>query len=196
MRKAIALILGLALILSAAFAETAAETSAEKTVFTSMAELEWTFCSGAGAWSTDMRIREDGSFRGEYHDSDMGDIADEYPDGTMYFCVFTGQMSFVEQVDEYCWRIHIDEVAVEPAEETITDGIRYIPTDSYGISAGEDMLLYRPGTPVSLLSEEMQIWAHVLDYETPPLELEDWFLGSEKEGTGFVGYRPAVYDGQ
>ena len=28
------------------------------------------------------------------------------------------------------------------------------------------------------------------------VELEDWFLGSEKEGTGFVGYRPAVYDDQ
>ena len=187
MRKIIALILGLALVLCAACAETATDTS----VFGSMAGLEWTFCSGVGAWSTDMWIQDDGSFRGEYHDSDMGDSGDEYPDGTVYFCTFSGRLSLVEQVDEYTWRIHVDQVTVDPAEETIADGVRYIPEDSYGISEGADMLLYRPGTPVDYLTEDMQFWAHVLDYETPPQELIDWFLCNEADGTGFAGYRPA-----
>lgn len=187
MRKIFAMILGLALVLCAACAETAADTS----VFASMAGLEWTFCSGAGAWSTDIRVQEDGTFRGEFHDSDMGDTGDGYPDGTVYFCTFSGKMSFVEQVDEYTWRIHVDQVTVDPAEETIADGVRYIPEDSYGISEGADMLLYRPGTPVDYLTEDMQFWAHVLDYETPPQELIDWFLCNEADGTGFAGYRPA-----
>ena len=33
------------------------------------------------------------------------------------------------------------------------------------------------------------MWAHILDEETPPTELEDWFLSSEKNDSGFVGYQ-------
>ena len=36
-----------------------------------------------------MYIRADGSFSGEYHDSDMGSVGPGYPGGTMYQCVFT-----------------------------------------------------------------------------------------------------------
>ena len=74
--------------------------------------------------------------------------------------------------------------------ESIVDEIRYVPTEPYGISEGDEMLLYCPGTPVSVLSEDMQLWAHVLDQETPPLALETWFLSSEKNDSGFVGYLP------
>ena len=37
---------------------------ADQDILETMAGLEWDFCSGAGGWSTDMRIQPDGSFSG------------------------------------------------------------------------------------------------------------------------------------
>ena len=37
-----------------------------------VANREFLFCSGAGAWSTVLTIHEDGTFEGYYHDTDIG----------------------------------------------------------------------------------------------------------------------------
>ena len=152
--------------------------------------MEWSFCSGVGAWSTDMRIQADGTFSGEFHDSEMGEAAKEYPDGTIYCCSFTGSMRISEQIDENTWKVHIDTLTVneEAGRETIDEGIRFVNVEPYGISQGDDMLLYRPGTPVNVLSEDMYLWAHVLEDGVAVSELETWFLCSEKNESGFVGY--------
>ncbi|MER1994773.1 MAG: hypothetical protein ABS897_12100 [Eubacteriales bacterium] len=181
MKRFVVFFLCLALILPAA-------VSAEENFFETLSGLAWCFSSGAGGWSTDMEIKADGSFTGEFHDSEMGDCADEYPDGTLYFCTFSGQLSLVEQVDENTWKIRVDRLEKEESQEVIEDGIRYVPADVYGISEGDEMLLYRPGTPVSVLSEDMQMWAHLFDTESRPTELEYWFLSSEQNDSGFVGY--------
>ena len=181
MKKIIALVMCLALMLSAAAAS-------GENIYETLSGLEWTFSSGAGGWSTEMRIMADGSFTGQYHDSEMGEAADEYPDGTVYFCAFKGQLGPAEQADGNTWKIRVEKLEKEEAAETVEDGVRYVPAEAYGISEGDEMLLYAPGTPVSALSEEMQFWAHVLDQETPPTELEDWFLMSEKNNSGFAGY--------
>jgi len=179
----------LALMLAAVFVCAGAEERTD-TFFTRLEGLEWTFSSGVGGWSTDMRILPDGTFSGEYHDSEMGEAADEYPDGTIYGCSFTGRFSFVEQVDENTWKIHVDELKTDESakKETIEEGVRFVYTEPYGISAGDDMLLYQPGTPVSVLSEDMQMWAHLFDSEDTLYELDSWFLSSEKNQSGFVAY--------
>jgi hypothetical protein len=182
MKRFVLLLMCLVMILPAA-------VSAEGNLFEDLSGLAWCFSSGAGGWSTDMEIKADGSFAGEFHDSEMGDCTDEYPDGTLYFCAFSGQLSLVEQVDENTWKIRVDRLEQEEGKEAIEDGIRFIPADVYGISEGDEMLLYRPGTPVSVLSEDMQMWAHLFDLETRPTELEYWFLSSEKNNSGFVGYK-------
>lgn len=185
MKKAMAWVLSLALVLSMASAW--AET--ENDVFKDLAGLEWSFSSGVGAWSTDLKIFPDGSFTGEFHDSEMGDSADAYPYGTVYFCSFKGQMRFVEQLDENACVIRVEKLEVDASEkEEIEDGIRFLAAEPYGVSEGDDMVLYRPGTPVSVLSEEMLLWAHVMDWENPPSELDTWFLSSKKNDSGFVGY--------
>ena len=186
MKKRIAWILCLALL-----AVTTA-VCAETNIFETLAGPEWSFSSGAGAWSTDLRIQSDGTFAGETHDSDMGDCTDNYPDGTVYYCSFSGRMSLVEQVDENTWRIRVDELWTDPAEEEISDGIRYVPSEAYGLSEGDVMILYGPGTSVSVLSEEMQLWAHIQDQEEQQTELENWFLSSEANDSGFVGYQPVL----
>ena len=153
--------------------------------------MEWSFSSGAGAWSTDMRLSADGSFSGEFHDSEMGDAAENYPNGTVYICSFTGQMTLLEQADEYSWLVRIDNLTLEqePEKETIEDGICFVTAEAYGISEGDTMRLYRPGTPVEMLTEDMRMWAHLFDMEEKPSELQDWFLYSEKNESGFVGVR-------
>ena len=70
MKKLISCIL--ALLLVAVLACAGAEEKTD-TFFTRLEGLEWTFSSGAGGWSTDMRILPDGTFSGEYHDSEMGE---------------------------------------------------------------------------------------------------------------------------
>ncbi len=182
MKKIILMVICLVLALSAAAA-------AEENILDTMSGLEWTFSSGAGGWSTEMRIEADGAFAGSFHDSEMGESADDYPDGTVYFCSFFGRMSVAEQVNENTWKIRVEKLEKNQGTEEIADGIRFVPADVYGISEGDEMLLYRPGTPVSVLSEDMQMWAHLFDLETRPTELEYWFLSSEKNNSGFVGYK-------
>ena len=151
--------------------------------------MTFSFSSGAGGWSTDLVFGEDGSFTGNYHDSEMGEVGEGYPNGTVYGCSFSGRISPVEQVDDHCWKVLVDQIKEDEASETIEDDIRYVPSDPYGISEGDEMLLYSPGTPVSVLSDDMQFWAHVNIGENPKTELEDWFLMSEKNDSGFVGYK-------
>ena len=188
MKKVLAWMMSLALVLSAA--GVLAESGSP--VLETMAGLEWTFASGVGAWSTELRMEPDGSFSGEYHDSEMGETGEGYPDGTIYGCSFTGKLSLAGQVDEYSWKIRVDSLSPDEGqvEEAIEDGIRYVTTNPYGLSAGDEMMLYCPGTPVSVLSEEQLFWAHVLDQETPPEALETWLLTSRNNESGFVGTPP------
>ena len=113
MKKCIAWVVALLL------AMTAFSACAEQgeNFFERLKGLEWTFSSGAGGWSTDMRILPDGSFSGEYHDSEMGETGEGYPDGTVYGCSFTGKMSLVEQVNENTWKIRVDELKTDETAE-------------------------------------------------------------------------------
>ena len=164
---------------------------AEQTVsfFAQFEGMEWSFSSGAGGWSTDLRILPDGSFSGEFHDSEMGESADAYPGGTVYYCSFTGSMSLSGQADENPCTIRIDSLIESPGqEETIDDGIRFVPSRPYGLSEGDEMQLYRPGTPTDGFTDEMKMWAHLFDEaESEPATLENWFLYSAGNDSGFVG---------
>ena len=183
MRKMIVICLALLLAFGTAWGE---EIS-----FQELSGLEWSFCSGVGGWSTDLRISQDGAFSGEFHDSEMGEMGENYPDGSFYYCDFTGQMTLGKQVDPYSWEVHIDALTMNeaPGQEKIVDGIRYVTSEPYGITEGDTMRLYLPGTPVEQLTEDMRMWAHLFDREEPLTALEDWFMYSEKYESGFVGYR-------
>ena len=185
MKKMMAWVLALVLLICAAsaFAEGEALTAAD------LDNMVWCFSSGAGGWSTDINTGVDGAFTGSYHDSEMGESADEYPNGTMYVCSFSGALSVAEQTGENAWRIHIDSLTLdgEIGAESIEEGIRYVNVEPYGIHEGDDFTLYLPGTPVDALTEDMRMWAHLLG-DDAPAELEDWFMYSEANESGFVGY--------
>ena len=185
MKKWMSWILILAMMVTGACAET------NEPLFETLAGIEWSFYSGVGAWSTDLRIWPDGTFKGEFHDSEMGETGDQYPYGTVYGCSFIGQLTLVEQVDERTWKLRVDELIPEKdqKDEFIEDGTRYVTTaEPYGISKGDEMLLYRPGMRLDQLPEEMILWTHTLELETRPETLDCWFLCSQKNESGFVGY--------
>ena len=161
-------------------------------LFTQFDGIRWEFCSGAGGWATELEILPDGTFSGDYHDSEMGETADEYPDGSLYLCTFSGKLSLVEQVDEKTWKIRVDELKQEQTigEESIEDGVRYVYTEPYGITQGEEYMLYKPGTSLELFTDGMKFWAHAFEGgDSVPTELQNWFFYDEKNDCGFTGYQ-------
>ncbi len=52
--------------------ENSSEKQSKDLTFADLAKYSFVFCSGAGGWSTDFEIEKDGSFKGAYHDSEMG----------------------------------------------------------------------------------------------------------------------------
>ena len=167
----------------------AGQTDAEAAPsFEDFVDLEWSFSSGVGGWGTTMRIAADGTFTGDFHDSEMGEVGDDYPQGTLYGCAFHGRLTMGEKAGEYAWRVHVDEVALDEGQvsEAIEDGIRFVTTDPYGIKAGSDLLLYLPGTPLDALPEGFLFWAHLLGDDLPA-ELPYYGLYDEAEDTGFIG---------
>ena len=186
MKKLVTLFMALILALGLC---TLAET--DETFFTQLEGLEWSFSSGAGAWSTDMRIRSDGSFSGEYHDSEMGESGKDYPYGTIYCCSFSGRLRLQEKVGENSWKVRIEELKPDESQEAevIEEGIRFVAAVPYGLSEGDEMILFCPGTPLEELTEDMLMWAHQLGQENVTGELQNWFLYSEKNESGFVGER-------
>ncbi len=191
MKKILACILSLALALSLSVAGALAE---EENLFETLSKLDWEFTSGAGGWSTDMKLTPTGSFTGNFHDSEMGETGEGYPNGTLYYAAFNGQASLLEKVDDLTWKIRIDALKVEvPAGyETIEDDIRYVSAEVYGLAEGDEMTVYAPGTPVSALTDSMQMWAHLFDTEVKPTALENWFIYSPALDTGFTGFDTAA----
>ena len=122
--------------------------------------LDLTFASGAGAWCTGLTLERDGSFTGVYHDSEMGDQGEGYPNGSCYISTFSGGFGDIRQVDDHTWAMTLKELTVQetPGEEWIEDGVRYIASEAYGLDEGTEFLLYSPKTPTEGLNEEFLTW--------------------------------------
>ena len=134
------------------------EITAE-TLFASL-PAPFVFASGVGAWDTQLTISPDGSFTGVYHDADMGDTGEGYPNGTEYICEFTGQFSQPTRVDDYTWSVQLESLTYDgvPENGMIRDGIRYVCSTPYGVEGGQEFLIYLPGAPVADLPEGFCSW--------------------------------------
>lgn len=159
--------------------------------FADFANLQFDFSSGAGAWRTILTIHADGSFSGEYIDSDMGDTGDDYPNGTMYQCNFSGQFTQPVKVNDYTYSMQISELnyVEEAGKEEIKDGVLYVYSDVYGLDNAEDILIYLPGAPLAELPEEFRMWVGYYDLTNiPDTELPFYALNNEKQQYGFSSY--------
>ena len=124
--------------------------------FEALENIEFYFSSGAGGWRTFLNIEEDGSFHGEYSDSDMGSTGDGYPNGTYYYCEFNGKFTEAVKVNDYTYSMKIEEIscAKEPETSEIIDEILYYYATPYGLEGAEEVLIYLPGAPTSDLPAE------------------------------------------
>ncbi len=186
----------LILVLAAALLGTAAECSASEELFADMEGWSFSFSSGAGAWATGLTIHEDGSFEGNYHDTNMGDVSDEHPHGDMYVCDFTGKFSEPEQIDDYTYSVRLLELEqeTETGVEEIVDQVLYIYSDPYGISGGDEFLIYTPGKPVSELPEAYVDWSRGTRPVQDLAELDFYGLYNVNEEQGFTSYETEDYE--
>lgn len=118
--------------------------------------MTFSFSSGVGAWSTEIGIRADGTFDGEFHDSDMGSTGEGYPDGTVSVCVFSGRFENIEKIDEHSYKMTLGEVVTknQVGEEWIDDGVKYIAAQPYGLEEGTEFVFFLPTAPIEGMDEE------------------------------------------
>lgn len=159
--------------------------------FTDFKNLTFEFASGAGAWATQLSIHSDGTFAGEYHDSDMGSYDESHPNGTAYHCTFDGQFSQPVKVNDYTYSMQILSIsyAKEPDTSETKDGVLYYYTTPYGLDGAETLLIYLPGAPLAELPEGYRSWVGYYYLEnTTDTELPFYGLYNEAEAEGFSSY--------
>ena len=164
------------------------QNSAGEEVFERLDGSTFYFLSGAGAWSTELVVSPDGSFTGYYHDTDMGDSGADYPNGTRYECDFSGTFALVEQRDEFTYILRLTSLALKevPGTERVADGLKLISAEAYGISGGDEFMLYSPGSRSAGLPEEFLEWVRMASaWEEPPETLPFWGLYNLGEQAGF-----------
>lgn len=149
------------------------------------------FSSGAGAWGTGVTIREDGSFEGGFHDSNMGESGDGY-DATVYYCNFSGSFKEVRKINDYTYVLYLDELlmADKEGEERIEDvdsaKVRYVAATPYGMEGSPAFYVYTPDAPLDKLPEEFKGWIYGLSDKTGKLDMYGLYNVAQKEG--FSGY--------
>lgn len=152
----------------------------------------FSFMSGAGGWSTELTINPDGSFTGNYYDSDMGDSDDGY-DATEYVSTFHGKFKNIQKKDDYTYVMQIDTLETEETqdtwiEETGYGKVRYVASPPYGLYGGTNFELYLPGTPVSSLSAEYIDWVRTpMALDESATTLPGYGLYNVEEQNGFFG---------
>ena len=124
------------------------------------------FSSGAGGWSTQITVQKDGTFTGQWQDSDMGDRGADNPNGTMHVCEFEGKFSVASQVSDTEFELQLDYLRpTRSSEEKIEDGVRFIWVDDAPYGLGEmtespvgGWHLYMPGMSSAGFPDEVTLW--------------------------------------
>ena len=160
----------------------------DQTIFQSMPS-EFTFTSGAGGWATTIYLNDDGSFSGEYLNSDMGDNENEYPKGTVYLCDFTGKFSVPEKIDDYRYSTKLEylDVETETGTEYYENGFRYILSDPYGFDDADEFIIYLPGCSLENVSEEFLSWSFIDINTTDVIPVGEYGIYNISGKKGFVG---------
>ncbi len=152
-------------------------------------EKDFSFSSGAGGWRTFLTLWPDGTFEGEYSDSELGETGEEYPDGSVYLCSFKGTFRDIEKKDRFTYSMKLDNLSYEEGEEWVEDGVRFIPSYPFGIADGETFFLYLPGKPTEDIPEGFLWWWSNYLYapeNQKPEMLDCYGIYNQEEETGFI----------
>ncbi len=135
----------------------------QEELFSTLSGLEFYFSSGAGGWRTVLHIDENGNFEGNYMDSDMGDTGENYPNGTVYACEFSGAFTEPVFVENGIYKMTIREIsyAQKPDTTEIKDDMRFCYTSAYGLDEATDLYIYEPGIELSRLPDDYIGWVQM-----------------------------------
>ena len=176
---------------------TANAESTSKDLFAQISGQLFEFSSGAGGWGTELAVLENGVFTGNFHDSEMGETGERYPNGTIYGCSFHGQFSDPEPVDEYTWKA---KIAVEQDEgqvpEAIEDGIRFVTAAPYGLEKAQTVVFYTPGTPVDHLPARFLIWSHLQEIDPEAKTIPYYAIWNETDDAGFIAMTASMNESE
>ncbi|NYB73649.1 hypothetical protein HZF24_05790 [Sedimentibacter hydroxybenzoicus DSM 7310] len=187
MKKIFVIGIAVLLVLSGCTAKTDVAADNDGFDFSVLSDWEFMFSSGAGGWATLVKIAPDGTFSGNFHDSEMGMAGDDYPDGTVYVCNFTGKFTSVKKIGDYEYSMVCENLTQEgiEGEEEIIDGIKYITSTPYGFDDAGEFRLYLPGKEISKLPSEYTDWIYGLE-ESKVLDFYGLYnIGGEQ---GFSSY--------
>ncbi len=133
--------------------------------FSELSKYQFVFSSGAGAWQTILNINEDGTFKGYYSDSDMGDTGEGYPNGINYSSTFEGKFTTPKRVNDYTYSMLIEAIKLEKevGSEEIIDGIKYIYSEPYGLDHSKEIYIYTTQAPLKELPEGFRSWVGYME---------------------------------
>ena len=124
----------------------------------------YTFTAGIGYWSSHIELKSDGTFTGDYHDSNMGESGDGY-DTTQYQSEFTGRFINPKKINDYTYSFELDEIKYKntPGTEEIQDMgsmkmlVKY--SEAYGIAGDtKTVYAYTSNAPTLMLPEPFMTW--------------------------------------
>ncbi len=156
--------------------------------FADLTQYEFTYSSGAGAWSSSFHIAKDGYFYGMYNDSDMGDTGEGYPDGTVYTSNFGGQFTNLIKVSDYIYEMTISDMTYDntPGTEELADNMRYVYETAAGIPEAGQVTLYMPKAEVSSIDSEIYQY-YLSQYDSDATVLSNPVIVSSEKESGFYG---------
>lgn len=148
------------------------------------------FASGVGGWATGMDVSKDGSFKGTYHDSNMGITGTNYPNGQVYISNFTGNFKNLVKVNDYEYKMTLTDLDYSKVGETkIVNGVKIDTTEPYGIadkkSSGKEFVLYLRDRPVKDLPKEVGDWIYDFKKRMPE-KLTRAVIFNKDKGWAFV----------
>ena len=151
---------------------------------------QFIFSSGAGGWDDVIQLYPNGEFAGEFHDSDMGVCAPEYPNGTLYLCEYRGKFSDIQKLSDYEYSLFLSDIETQgtEGEQRIEDGTLIETTEPYGLQDGKQFTLYLPGISSALIPGDMKEWYRWLHGKDMSGYLENFALYNNSTGYVFWGY--------
>lgn len=145
--------------------------------------MEFSFLSGAGAWRTVITLKQDGTFEGLYHDSEMGITSEGYPNGSAYVCEFSGRFTDIKKINDYSYKMTLSDVkTTEPiGKEWIEDGVFYTATGPHGLMNSQEspdfdkvateFIFYLPDAPVDSLPDDfLEWWPYRYEHSQKPFK--------------------------
>lgn len=121
---------------------------------------KFVFTSGIGGWATKLSLNRDGTFSGEYIDSNPGDTYNGEPEWIVYKCEFTGEFDNIRKTGDHEYTMQLKSIRYKRKPDTSeTKGdTRYEYTTPYGLEEGKEYKLYTPGKTTADLDDGFLIW--------------------------------------